>query len=120
LCAWSRHDETPREQVIELEPDGRDYSVVEDVGDEEFQQGWEMMHLVLSEAIEKLTRPQIVKKWPAPRPPSEVTLWRWLERAVERRLVLQEGQGRKGDPYRYWLPGRELPWYPDPLESLGF
>ena len=37
--------------------------------------------------------------------------------------VLQDGAGRKSDPYRYWLPGMEEKWranpsYLDELPSL--
>lgn len=39
------------------------------------------------------------------------TLKRWLDRAVERNLVLCEGNGRKSDPLRYWLAETEAKWH---------
>ena len=119
LCAWSRHDETPAECVIELTADGRDYLVVDDPGDDETREGWELLHLVLREAGQQLTRKQILQGWPAHRPPNEATLWRWLQLALQRRQILQLGAGLKGDPFRYQLPDRDLPYHPDPFESLG-
>jgi hypothetical protein len=38
---------------------------------------------------------------------------RWLELAVLRGLVRQDGSGKKSDPYRYWLPDREELMRPD-------
>jgi hypothetical protein len=46
------------------------------------------------------------------------TLWKWLERLVKQRKVLQEGVGSKKDPFVYWLPGMEDQWQQDFLQSL--
>jgi hypothetical protein len=119
LYAWSRHDETPRQLVMELHQDGRDYAVLADAPDEEFDQALELVQHVLSSSYNKLTRQQILKNWPRRPRPNDGTLWRWLTRAVEQRVILQEGLGQRGDPFRYWLPGREAIWDPDPLEILG-
>jgi hypothetical protein len=35
-----------------------------------------------------------------PEPPSNVTLWRWLDRATTLGLVVRLGAGRQSDPYR--------------------
>lgn len=117
LLAWSRHDETPHELVLELADDGRDYRVLA-AQDEEFERASEQLVAVLRMTDRKLTRREILAAWPD-RQPHEATLYRWLERSVERRLILQEGTGRRNDPFRYWLPGRDLPWLPDPLDVLG-
>ena len=37
--------------------------------------------------------------------PARLTLWRWLDRVVKERLVLQDGLGTRREPYRYRLPG---------------
>jgi hypothetical protein len=47
-----------------------------------------------------------------------MTLWRWLERAVAENLLLRDGTGHKGEPYRYWLPAREAEWTADGLHRL--
>jgi hypothetical protein len=120
LLAWSRHDDTPRELLIELNADGRDYCLAVDVPDDGFEQAREAIETVLADADSKLTRQQISGNWPQRTRPSGATLNRWLARAVEARFVLSEGEGVRGDPVRYWLPGRKnLLWLPDPAELLG-
>jgi hypothetical protein len=37
---------------------------------------------------------------------------RALRRGLEQGEILQAGTGRKNDPYRYWLPGKEEDFYP--------
>jgi hypothetical protein len=71
--------------------------------------------MVLEDAGSKLTRQEILADWPADflKPPS-LTLWRWLDRGVQKGLILQEGTGRKRSPFRYWLPGHEEKWALDP------
>lgn len=76
------------------------------------------LHFVSFHFTHKLTRPQILAAWSG-KQPGDATLWRWLERAGDQGLVLREGSGRRGDAFRYWLPGRDVPWEPDFLESLG-
>jgi hypothetical protein len=41
------------------------------------------------------------------RPPERSTLSRWLQRAARQGVVCRSGVGYRGDPFRYWLPGRE-------------
>ncbi len=119
MLAWSRHDETPREQVLELTEDGRDYRVLE-IQDEETERGHGLLFGLLEVADSKLTRRDILTSWPERRRPHEATLHRWLERLVDRRLILAEGTGRRNDPFRYWLPGRDhLTWQPDLMMQLG-
>jgi hypothetical protein len=84
--------------------------------EEEFTHNWERLRAVLEDAPQKLTRKQVLERWPADFPvPDASTLWRWLERAVGQRLVLRQGAGRSNDPYRYWLLGMEEEWRRDPL-----
>ncbi len=121
LQAWSRHEETPRELVIELNAAGTDYLVHGDFQEEDFTSNWVRLRTVLAEASNKLTRSEILRAWPGHwEKPSEATLWRWLERALNQGLVCQDGKGRRNDSYRYWLPGIEDKWRRDPyyLEDL--
>ena len=111
LQAFSRHDETPRQLVIELNAAGTDYVALGDLSDQEFLQCWEQLRAVLEASHWKLTVREIVAAWPArQKVPSEVTLWRWLDRAVRRGWLLRDGLGQKEAPYRYWLPGMEERW----------
>jgi hypothetical protein len=119
LFAYSRHDATPRHQLIERTADGTDFLAVGPAGDPAFDAGWDVLWLVLEDATDKLTRKQIREQWPEDFPrPGDVTLWQWLTRAVTNGRVAQEGSGRRADPYRYWLPGAEKSWLQNPLERL--
>jgi hypothetical protein len=113
LRGWSRFEETPRELVIELNREGADYAARGDVREGEFQDRWGQLRSVLAAAPGKLTRREIEAGWPDGPGPSEATLRRWLEKAVERGLILWEGAGSKEAPFRYWLPGSEERWTTD-------
>jgi hypothetical protein len=115
LRAFSRHDATPRQLVIELNATGTDYQACGEPEDVEFAQHWGRLQAVLAQAPDKLTRRDVLAAWPDADAPSEVTLWRWLERAVSRGLVCRDGTGQKRSPFRYWLPGQEEVWKADPL-----
>ena len=47
-----------------------------------------------------------------------MTLWRWLERAVERGLASRAGKGTRTEPFQYWLPEQEAVWRNDPTWVL--
>jgi hypothetical protein len=108
LLAFSRHHETPRHLLLELQADGRDYLVLESGPEAALGENWETIAAVLATAHTKLTRQEILDQWSADAPkPEATTLWRWLRRAVAHGQVRQEGTGRPHDPFRYWLPDRE-------------
>ena len=47
---------------------------------------------------------EIRQAWPSEwEPPSNSSLWRWLELAIGQGLVHQMGAGRRQEPFRYWL-----------------
>jgi hypothetical protein len=107
LVAFSRHDDTPRHLLIELNAEGTDYAVLQS-GPEALGDSWPAVFQALAEAQRKLTRQEILDDWSADYPrPDATTLWRWLSRAVAGGIVRQEGTGRPRDPFRYWLPQRE-------------
>jgi hypothetical protein len=119
LWAFSRHPETPTRLVIELTADGTDYAGRGDFANPEQADGWPVLLGVLEDAKDRLTRQQIRAQWPADYPrPDEITLWRWLDRAVVAGKVLRDGTGRRNEPFRYWLPGAEEQWANDPMTRL--
>jgi hypothetical protein len=119
LFTLSRHAVSPRQLVLELDEAGTTYSLAAETALEQFQADWEPIRLVLADAAQKLTRQDILMEWPAGfDPPSETTVWRWLDRAREQGLVECEGSGHKSDPFRYWLAQREAVWQQDPLYRL--
>src|SRR5262249_56109175 len=76
-----------------------------------FAEGWERIQSLFATARDKLTLKDVRAALPPdPPPPSEATLWRWLQRALADGLLQRSGTGHKNDPYRYWLPGREQEW----------
>ncbi len=119
LLALSRHAETPRQLLLELNAEASDYIALADDYEDEFQSTWPVLRTVLEDARNKLTRDDILQEWPADfDKPAPSTLRKWLDRAVGRSLVAVEGSGRKSDPFRYWLPEREAVWKQDPLYQL--
>ena len=120
LRGFSRHEETPRLLVLELTADGTDYLVHPEVDDEEVGEGWHAVQLVLEDAVTKMTRQELLEQWPTDYPqPAEATLWRLLDRAVKEGWLRQEGSGKKCNPFRYWLPGREEMLRPEPGASAA-
>jgi hypothetical protein len=111
LLGCSRQPATPRRRVIELSADGADYLSLGDLEDIDFSRGWQQLALLFADAPAKLTCRDIASTWPADQPsPPRPTLYRWLERAVQQKLIERQGTGRKNDPYIYWLKGQEARW----------
>jgi AAA domain len=112
LLSLSRHAETPRQLLIELNADATDYVVLpDDDYEDSFEAGWHALTLIFEDAPQKLTRQDVLGEWPPDfDKPSLSTLRGWLDRAVDRALLACEGTGRKGDPLRYWFPQREAVW----------
>jgi hypothetical protein len=117
--AFSRHAETPRRLLLELNADATDYLPVTDESADSFESNWEVLRLVLDDAPQKLTRLDILDSWPADfNKPNAGTLCKWLNLALERSLIAREGTGRKTDPFRFWLPEREEVWKQHPLYEV--
>ena len=116
LCAWSRYPQTPARYMIEWTADGTDYLVCPSFQDEEFARRWHRVQAVFAEAPHKLTRTDVLLRWPdKKKKPDKVALRRWLEKAVADGLLRKDGNGRRNQPFRYWLPEREEVWRQDPL-----
>jgi hypothetical protein len=83
LRSYSRFEETPPRQLIELNSEGNDYLFAGDFPEEDFGPNWQQLQAVLQEAPRRLTRKQILEEWPAGTPaPTSKTLWRWLIQAA--------------------------------------
>jgi hypothetical protein len=101
---YSRHDETPRRLVIELAPDGTDYLAHGDLCEDDFTRNRAILQSILAAFEGSPTRREIRQRWPDDRKkPDEATLWRWLERLMCEGLVVRQGGGRRGDPFRFRL-----------------
>jgi hypothetical protein len=119
LFILSRHPGSPQQLTLELDQTGTIYHLAPETAQEQFEADWETIRPILAEAPQKLTRQDILMEWPADlEPPSAMTVWRRLDKAVEQGVVLCEGKGTRRDPFRYWLPEREAVWKQDPLQVL--
>lgn len=112
ICAYSRYAETPRHLIIELNADGTDYLVRTDPTGTPLAQPWPELHAILAGAQDRLTQEKILLLWPREERPDRSTLSRWLKRATQQGVVCCDGSGYRGDPFRYWLPGRESLLWP--------
>lgn len=118
LQALSRFEETPADLIVQLHSDGGDYSSLGSFFSADFESYWQILRSILLDAPFKLTRRELRRRWPAPQPPRDSTLYRWLEFAESKDLVKKDGRGRKKNPYRYWLPERIPFWLTDPLALI--
>src|SRR5439155_11499269 len=119
LCAYSRNDRTPLQLVLELNADGTDYTTHGDFLENDFTVNWQQLRMVLEDADDKRTRRQLLEDWPPDyAAPCDTTLYNWLLHAVELGLVRQEGTGRKTDPFRYWLPDKDVAWNADTVHEI--
>jgi len=111
LMSDTRFDETPRQLLLELNLDATEYRVLDDPLIEEFERNWRLVQMVLEDAPQKFTSEDILSEWPPEQTrPHPTTLWRWLCRAVDAKMVQCEGEGKKRDPRRYWLRETEEKW----------
>jgi hypothetical protein len=101
------HEETPRQMLIELSPDGQRYERLADSRDD-FQTNWNTVALLLAKAATPLTQQQIRAAWPSTPTPHAATLWRWLDKAVELGLAERRDSGTKRGPYRYGAARHQL------------
>jgi len=117
LVTFSRYAASRSDLVIELNAEGTDYLARGDFADEECRGLWPTLSRILDEATTKLTRADILERWPTPDgKPHDGTLWRWLEWGVEHGQLCKDGKGRHPQPFRYWLADRDV--RPGTLESL--
>jgi hypothetical protein len=119
LVALSRFDETPRQLVVELNAEGTDYLAHGDFAAAEFASHWGVLEGLLRPAERKLTRREIYRAWPVEGRPDPGSLYRWLRRAVAEGRLRQDGEGRGGRPFRYWLEENKERWRQD-IWSLAF
>jgi hypothetical protein len=119
LYGYSRHERTPNDLVVELNPEGTEYACLGTLEDMDFAAAWDVLRAAFEGAHTKLTRAEVAARRPAGEAwPGDGLLLRRLGQAVSRGVLLREGTGRKGSPHRFWLPGQEEKWKHDPLHVL--
>src|SRR5262245_40549743 len=111
VYGYSRHERMPRNQVIELNAEGTDYRSLGTLADQEYKDVWERLRPIFAAGRTKMSQREVMGQLIAGgEEPNRGTVWRWLDQAVTRELLLREGEGTKASPYRYWLPGQEEKW----------
>jgi hypothetical protein len=107
LRGYSRYDDTPRDLVLELSADGKDYRAVEGLVEPELADSWQVVRLILESFPLALRLRELLAYWPDEfRKPDKGTLARVLLRGVTQGVLTRTGTGFKNDPYRYQLAGR--------------
>jgi hypothetical protein len=114
IKAYSRHQETCRNLVLELSADGTDYRACDPSESEETSECSQALRRVLESASERLTQKQILEEWPEDCDvPIRSTLSRTLKRGLQAETIKQKGRGIKSDPFLYWLAEKEESIRPD-------
>jgi hypothetical protein len=81
FLALSRHADTPRQLLLELNAEATDYAPVADTHEDGFQSNWDILRMTLDDAPQKLTRLDILDDWPPDfDKPNAATLAKWLSR----------------------------------------
>ena len=115
----SRHADTPRHLLFELNADGSDYVVLADADDDGFQEHWDILRGVLEDATKRLTRAEILAEWPEDYPkPSTTTQWRWLQSRRDRETGAGRRHRAQGRPIPLLAPRRRVRWRENPLYEL--
>jgi hypothetical protein len=104
LFGYSRHEATPRQWVIELNADGKDYQGQPPAAGAEQRPEWLIIEDLLVKADSPLTQKDLHNQWPTDLPlPTPNQLWRYLDRASRDGLLSKRGAGTKRDPFQYAL-----------------
>jgi hypothetical protein len=112
LFALSRFPETPRRVVYEWDPKTGRFRFLADALGVRFHENWEHVHAILKKRNTAATHDELLMDWPANlERPSAATLYDWLNRAFEGKLLRRSGSGRKSDPYRYRLENEDDRYY---------
>jgi hypothetical protein len=113
LHGHSRHEETRRHLLMELNREGTDYVAATVTPDEEPGGTGQILMQVLEDGLRRLTQNEILEQWPEDfTKPDRATIHRALQRGVEQGLIRRKGTGRKHDAFQYWVPANEV--YIDP------
>jgi hypothetical protein len=111
LFALSRYPETPGKLVYEWDAAGR-FVFLGDPHTARFQENWAVLRAILKKRWQAATPVELLEDWPTDQPrPDRSTLYDWLKRAFEKKLVKRFGNGRNTDPWRYRLPNEDDKYY---------
>jgi hypothetical protein len=106
LSGYGRYKETPEELVLELDADGGGYA---ERGNRGQIARMELAHVIVSILPCEppgLTCEEIISVWPEDVGPRRQRLLETLHRGAEELNWRQEGLGRRGSPFRWWIPAQ--------------
>jgi hypothetical protein len=107
LFAVSRYPETPKQLVYEWDKAGR-FVYLGDPLMARFQENWSVLRSILAQHPQAATHKELLIDWPQDQsPPSATTLYMWLNRAFDLKLLRRYGSGQHEDPYRYRLENED-------------
>jgi hypothetical protein len=108
LVGLSRYEATPYRLYYQWEPATGKFIDLADPHDRRFRDNWPHVRQILAGRKEAATHLELLMDWPEDRDrPAPVTLYEWLNRATEEKLVRRVGTGRRANPYRYRLPNED-------------
>jgi hypothetical protein len=115
LHGHSRHEETRRHLLMELNREGTEYVAATVTPDAEPGGTGQILMQVLEDGLRQLTQNQILEQWPEDfTRPDRATIHRALQRGVEQGLIRRKGTGRKNDAFQYWVAANEVYFDPGP------
>lgn len=122
LTGYGRHEETPSELVIELS-DAGNYTACGDRDSLAQDEISTTLLAIMPRVPPGDTVARLLEDWPCDTKPSRSRLLSALSAGAESGLWAQEGMGKKGSPYTYWVPGEEVPddfraQTPPPIDEL--
>ena len=90
-----------------------------------FEENWAVLRAILTKRPRASTAQELLTDWPADQPrPAPSTLYDWLDRAYERKLVKRFGSGRNQDPWKFRLENADDPYLDrcqvPPLDQFDF
>jgi AAA domain len=108
LFAVSRFPETPTRLVYELDPATAAFTSLGDPLDRRFRENWEHVLAILQKRKRAATPLELLDDWPADlERPATATMYHWLTRAFEQKLVRRIGAGRRANPFRFRLENED-------------
>jgi hypothetical protein len=112
LAGFARYRDTPRELYYTWDPATGGFEVVPDPHAIQFRANWEQVHALLKNRPTPASHIDLLADWPANQPPpARATLYEWLGRAHDEKLVRRTGGGTKANPFRYRLPNEDDAYY---------
>ena len=104
IIALSRKPDTPARLAFDWNPHTGEFTSLGDPFTVQFEENWNQVLAILKKRRVAATHHELLSDWPPDQEnPSPSALYRWLNQAHANNRVGREGNGTKGDPWRYRL-----------------